>query len=167
MTPCGSRLLTSISLVVALLLWTGIGHAQSAREASGARELHDAIAQSDTALFESFNTCDLETFAAFFVENPEFYHDRTGLETSKASIVDSIRNNICGKVRRELVAGSLEVHPLPNFGALEIGAHRFYELARGKDAGPVGIAKFVHVWQKTSEGWKVSRVISYDHAPAE
>jgi len=115
-------------------------------------------------MFQAFNMCDLETFRSFFVEAPEFYHDTTGLETSRDGVVAAVKANICGKVRRELVPGSVEVHPIPQFGAVEIGTHRFYELARGVTASPVGVAKYVHVWQKTDAGWKLARVISYDHA---
>jgi hypothetical protein len=39
--------------------------------------------------------------------------------------VEALKNNICGKVRRELVAGTLEVYPLHGFGAVEIGVLAF------------------------------------------
>jgi hypothetical protein len=158
---------SSIMLVVVLLFSSSMARAQSPDDATASQELYATIAESDTALFEAFNTCDLARFAAFFVENPEFYHDKTGLETSRQGVVDAVKENICGKVRRELVRDSLEVYPIPNYGAVETGVHRFYEVARGKDAGPVGIAKFLQIWQKTSDGWKVSRVVSYDHRAAE
>lgn len=79
-------------------------------------------------------------------------------------------NNLCKseyRVRRELVAGSLEVYPINNYGAVEIGVHRFYETGKGQKEKLVGIAKFVHIWQKKDGEWKISRVISYDHKPAQ
>lgn len=118
------------------------------------------------ALFEAFNACDLDTFAAFTADGLEFYHDRDGLIT-KQQVLEAVRKNICGKVRRELVSGSVEVYPIPNHGALETGVHRFYEVAQGKPDKLVGIAKYAHVWRQTNDGWKLSRVLSYDHKPAQ
>jgi hypothetical protein len=65
------------------------------------------------------------------------------------------------KIRRELVEGNLEVYPIKNYGAIEIGLHRFCHVENGKDE--CGIFKFVHVWQKRNGEWKVTRVISYNH----
>lgn len=61
---------------------------------------------------------------------------------------------------RELVPGSLEVNPLPGFGAIEIGTHRFLH---PREPGNVGQARFLHIWQNRNGAWKLSRVISYDH----
>jgi hypothetical protein len=36
------------------------------------------------------------------------------------------RKNICGKVTRELVKGSIEVYPIKDYGAVEIGLHKFH-----------------------------------------
>jgi ketosteroid isomerase-like protein len=148
------------------LAWAATAHAQSPAVAPSHEELTREVSGASGAVFEAFNACDLETFRSFFVETPEFYHDKTGLETSRDRVVAAVKANICGKIRRELVPGSLEVHPIPQFGAIEIGTHRFYELARGEGASPVGVAKYVHVWQKTDDGWKLARVISYDHKAA-
>jgi hypothetical protein len=79
-----------------------------------------------------------------------------------ATLVESVKNNICGKVRRELVAGSLEVYPLHGYGALELGVHRFTHPGRD-DIEAVGEAKFVQLWQLKDGAWKITRVISYDH----
>jgi hypothetical protein len=46
--------------------------------------------------------------------------------TSKQDIIDATKRNICGKVTRELVKGSVEVYPIKNFGAIEIGLHKFH-----------------------------------------
>jgi hypothetical protein len=65
-------------------------------------------------------------------------------------------------VRRELVPGTLEVYPIANYGAVEIGVHRFLHPGNIKD---VGEAKFILLWQRNDGVWKVSRVISFDHHP--
>ena len=84
------------------------------------------------------------------------------VEAQAVPALDAIKNNICGKVRRELVKGSLEVYPLKGYGAVEIGTHRFYHPGT-QDHDVVGEAKFVQLWQYKDGAWKVSRVISYDH----
>jgi hypothetical protein len=127
-------------------------------------ELYNKIASLDSALFHTFNTCDLEGFAAFFSEDIEFYHDKGGLTPSKQALVESIKNNVCGKLRRELVPGSLEVYPIPNYGALQLGTHRFYQRsADGKESAPGAPAKFAHLWQQKDGVWQITRVFSYDH----
>jgi ketosteroid isomerase-like protein len=130
------------------------------------QELETIIGRSSAALFDAFNTCDLERFASLTADDLEFYHDRDGLIT-KQQVLQAVKNNICGKVRREPVSNTLEVHPIPNHGAVEAGTHRFYEVAPGKPDKLVGIAKFVHVWRQTDGGWKLSRVVSYDHKAAQ
>ena len=98
-------------------------------------------------------------------ENLEFYHDKGGLSVGKASFIASIKNNICHKVRRELVASSLQVYPLENYGAIELGEHTFCNMAETplcKDETD-GIGKFFMLWQKQGEQYRLTRVVSYDH----
>jgi len=62
------------------------------------------------------------------------------------------------------VPGSLKVYPLNNYGAVEVGVHRFFKLTPGKPEQLVEVSQFTHVWKKEEEsGWKLSRVLSYDH----
>ena len=77
-------------------------------------------------------------------------------------MLESVKNNICGKVRRELVPGTLEVYPMDGYGAVEMGVHRFHHPGR-ENTEPTGEAKFVHLWQNKEGAWKITRVISYDH----
>jgi hypothetical protein len=125
-------------------------------------ELTRAISALDTQLFDAYNNCDLDKLSSLVVDDLEFYHDKTGLAVGKQPFLVAIKNNICGKVRRELVKGSLEVYPLKGYGAVEIGTHRFYHPGT-QDHDVVGEAKFVQLWQYKDGAWKVSRVISYDH----
>jgi ketosteroid isomerase-like protein len=125
-------------------------------------ELFRTIQALDTKLFDAYNRCDLVTFGSMVAEDLEFYHDIGGLSRSRQASVDALKNNICGKVTRELVPGTLEVHPIANYGALEIGVHRFRHPGRDH-IEPVGEARFIHLWRKTGSGWELARVISYDH----
>jgi hypothetical protein len=129
-------------------------------------QLTQAITALDKELFEAYNTCALDRLGTLVVDDLEFYHDKTGLAVGRQVFLDAIKNNICGKVRRELVPGSLEVYPLHGYGAVEIGVHRFYHPGT-QDHGVVGEAKFVMLWQYKDGAWKVSRVISYDHGLAK
>jgi Domain of unknown function (DUF4440) len=129
--------------------------------------LFRTVASLDSRLFDAYNTCNLEQFASFFVEDVEFYHDKGGVTRGRSALVDSIKNNICGKTRRDLIPGTLEVHPMDGYGALQIGAHRFCD-AKTKQCDDTsgGVGKFIHLWRNTGGAWRITRVISYDHAPA-
>jgi hypothetical protein len=122
--------------------------------------LYQTIAGLDATLFDAYNHCDLEKMGSMVAEDLEFYHDQTGLSVGKQSLIDAVKNNICGKVQRELIAGSLEVYPLKGYGAVEIGVHRFRHPG---DPNNVGDAKFVQLWQNDHGTWKLTRVISFNH----
>lgn len=120
------------------------------------------IAAADKKLFDAFNGRDISVVKVMFDESLEFYHDRGGL-SDYAQTIRQLTENFANPnwPRRELVAGTLEVHPIPNYGAIQTGAHRFCHEENGKTE--CGVFKFVHVWQKKGSGWKITRVISYDH----
>jgi uncharacterized protein (TIGR02246 family) len=128
-------------------------------------ELDKAVAALDSALFDAYNRCDLEKFASFFVEDVEFYHDQGGVTLGRAALTDSVKKNICGKVTRELVPGTLQVYHMKGYGAVEIGVHRFHHPGHDDTEG-VGEGKFIHLWQYKDGAWKITRVISYDHHAA-
>ncbi|HEX4546727.1 MAG TPA: nuclear transport factor 2 family protein [Candidatus Acidoferrum sp.] len=128
-------------------------------------ELDKAVASLDAALFDSYNKCDLEKFASFFVDDVEFYHDQGGITLGRAALTDSVKKNICGRVTRELVPGTLQVYSMKGYGAVEIGVHRFRHPGH-EDIEPVGEGKFIHLWQYKDHAWKITRVISYDHHAA-
>jgi hypothetical protein len=150
-------------LLLTLLSVSGVWvQAQSPQGPTPPDELFRTIAALDGALFEAFNGCDLEKFNSFFVDNLEFYHDQDGLTVGRQNVTDAVKRNICGRVRREVVPGTLQVYPLRGYGAIEIGMHRFHH-PKAEDTQPVGEGKFVHVWQNKDGAWKITRVLSYDH----
>ena len=124
-------------------------------------ELEKTITALDAALFDAYNRCDLDKFGSFIAENVEFYHDKAGNTFGRTALTEAIKNNICGKVTRELVPGTLQVHPMKGYGALEIGVHRFHH--PGVETDVLGEASFIHLWQYKDGAWKITRVISYDH----
>jgi len=120
------------------------------------------IVYMDSLLFDAFNKRDIERFASFFSKDLEFYHDKGGLAGFEHT-VNFLRSNKenHSDLTREVVAGSIEVYPINNYGAVQIGSHRFCHTENGKiDCGSF---KFVHLWKKIGNEWKITRVISYDH----
>lgn len=132
-----------------------------------AAELEHTVAALDARLFDAYNRCDLETLGASVADDLEFYHDKTGLSRGRGPFIEAIRNNICGKVRRELVPGSLEVYPLHAYGAVQIGSHVFCDPRKTPRCDPAksGAAKFVMLWRNDGGVCELTRVIKYDHVP--
>ena len=133
-----------------------------AKKPAGPDELFQTISRLDKQVFDAIDRCDMQTEASFWSDDAEFYHDKTGLMVGGQQIVQAFKNNLCGKVKRELVPGTLEVYPLEGYGAVEIGVHRFLHPWE-QDHGVVGEAKFIHVWQHKDGAWRITRVISIDH----
>jgi Domain of unknown function (DUF4440) len=155
------RILRSTLLALTTLA-APLAHAQSDQGLPPTDPLYKTIASLDTALFDAYNTCNLEKMGSMVSDDLEFYHDQTGLSTGRQSLLDAIKNNICGKVHRELV-GTLEVYPIKGYGAVEIGVHRF---THPGDATNVGEAKFVQLWRLKDGTWQLTRVFSFDHHAA-
>lgn len=131
-----------------------------AQEAS--EELLQTVAQLDELVFAAFNDRDVDRFVEFFADDLEFYHDQDGL-SGYAHLVESA-HRLLGQVsplRRRLVANSLEVHAVPGYGAIQIGEHEFCHEENGID--DCGVFGFTHIWHRTGDGWKITRVLSYGH----
>jgi len=135
-------------------------------------DLRSAVAAAGAALFKTFfEECEPAKLDTMLTPDFEMYHDREGVvaRDSRSFVAGYIKTCTAAKApdgwrhRRELVAASLNVEPVPGFGAIEEGDHVFYER---KGDGPeklVGRAHFVQLWQLTPSGWRLSRVLSYSH----
>lgn len=125
------------------------------------KNLHDTIVKLDSLFFNAYNTCaaNLDLYASFYADDIEFYHDKGGVMKSKKDIVESTRTNVCGKVTRELIRGSIEVYPIANYGAVEIGYHTFRNNTEPLVANPHP-GRFVVIWRKQQGKWQITRVIS-------
>lgn len=136
--------------------------------AKGGSVLYDTVAALDTQMFDSFNRCDdpaqFERHRALFDDKVEFYHDNGGVTWTREEMLGNVRKNVCGKFRRELIPGTLRVYPIKDFGAMEIGEHRFCATGETKCAGR---GEFILVWHRVGERWQVTRAISYAHRPNE
>ena len=154
---CRVRLASVLALALCL---TPSTQAQSSQGLAHADPLYKTVAGLDSALFDAYNTCQINKLGSMVDQNLEFYHDQTGLAVGRQTFLDAIKTNICGKVHRELVPGTLEVYPLKGYGAVEMGVHRF---THPNDPTSLGEAKFVTIWQLKDGEWKMTRAISIDH----
>jgi ketosteroid isomerase-like protein len=148
------------------LLLSGLSvqaQATQGSESGGAtKELYQRIAHLDTEMFAAFNTHDILKLMGYFTPDLEFYHDKGGLagfaQTQQGFTQISKQSP---DIHRELVPGSLEVYPIPGYGAIEVGEHRFCHREKGKlDCGTF---KFTMLWQQKDGAWRVTRVVSYGH----
>lgn len=145
------------------LLLLAVWHATPALGADAAKPaetLTQTIAALDARLFDAYNRCQLDEFGTLFAADVEFYHDAGGVTWDRKTVIDNTRKYICGKVRRELVPGSLKVYPVKAFGAIEEGEHRFCEIQTGQC---VGAARFAMIWRQQAGSWRLTRVLSYGH----
>jgi ketosteroid isomerase-like protein len=155
----------SIPLSVMLLIGatiSAIAQSPTPSQLSGSHELFETIARMDAKFFEAFNAHNLDGMMEMFADDLEFYQDNDGVSNYQQS-KDDFTKMLASvpDIRRELVKESLEVYPIKDYGAIEIGIHRFCHKEHGKEE--CGSFKFVHVWRKTGDSWKISRIISYGH----
>ena len=120
--------------------------------------LYNTIVRMDSLYFNAYNTCDMAAQASLIADSIEFYHDGGGLETSKQALLAAIKQNICGKVTRVLVKGSIEVYGIPGFGAVEIGLHRFINHQESETPSKPG--RFVVFWRLRNNKWQMTRIAS-------
>lgn len=122
------------------------------------QKLYNTILHMDSVYFTAYNNCDMATQAAVYADSIEFYHDKGGLMTSKQDLLASLKKNICGKVTRHLVKGSVEVYPIARFGAVEIGLHQFVNHVESET--PSKPDKFIVIWRLRNNKWQITRVVS-------
>ena len=175
--PLGARL----GMVCALLLLASARPASAQGEARVVRAptspaLVAAVVSADSTFFRAmFDECDLETLGASVTDDFEFYHDVGGRTSrSRREFVDAIagmcerqRAGTDYRARRELVRDSLVVYPVPGFGAIATGLHRFFRRDPGKPERFVEVARFTIVWQGEGGRWRMARALSYDHRRVE
>jgi ketosteroid isomerase-like protein len=128
-------------------------------------ELFETIARLDSEIFGAFNKHDVARLMSLFTGDLEFYHDTGGL-SNYAQNAEDFKKMFAGTpdIRRDLEPGSLQVYPIKDYGAMEIGRHRFCHKENRKDE--CGTFGFAMVWRKTGDSWKISRVLSYGHQPS-
>lgn len=138
--------------------------------------LRDEIRAADDRFFTLFfdARCHPEQIRAMLADDVEMYHDKGGVIATGADqfMVDYAK--ACAaraapdawRSRRELVPSTLLVDPVPGFGAIEDGEHRFYERRGDGPEQLTGTASFTQLWVKTAAGWKLKRILSFSHRVA-
>ncbi len=141
--------------------------------------LTEQIAAREGELFDLFFTgkCDLPRFRAMLADDLEFYHDKDGFAARSADdfaadfakTCKSREDPAAWRSRRELVKGSLQVDPVPGWGAIETGDHLFFERHGAAGAEKLaGKARFAMLWVLGADKqWRLSRVFSYAHRAAK
>lgn len=132
-----------------------------------------AVLSLDNQFWTAYNACDTSAFRQFFTPDVEFYHDKGGMTVGADALVASLKSGVCGggnRLRREAVEGTVRVYLLRKqdeiYGAVVAGDHRFYVREPDKPERLDGQAKFTTVWLIKDAGWKMGRILSYDHGPA-
>jgi len=130
---------------------------------SASPELVAEILAMDKVLFDAANRQDLATMRTLFTKDLEWYQDNDAVGDYAKTMQDFEGIfNFDYKLTRTLIADTSEVHPIKDFGAVQIGKHQFcHNDAQGNP--DCGIFGFVHLWKQTNGQWQIARVISYGH----
>ena len=129
--------------------------------------LFKEVSALDGSLFDAFNHCsskaELRRHAGYLDEKLEFYHDNGGVTWSRRDYMANTERNVCGRFQRRLVAGTLQVFPIKDYGAIEQGVHRFCGIESDECFGE---AMFLITWHRLDNGdWRATRIFSYGHRP--
>ncbi|HEX8277463.1 MAG TPA: nuclear transport factor 2 family protein, partial [Segetibacter sp.] len=120
-------------IVVTIISMTNL-IAQEKKVAPATQELFNQITKMDSLLFGAYNTQNLVKIKLLFTEDLEWFQDNGGLLSPKI-IFEAFESNFKKehKLTRTLVKGSLEVYPIKDYGAIEIGTHKFSHIENGKE----------------------------------
>lgn len=119
-------------------------------------ELERTIEGLDSTFFNASYTCDLARIEAMLSDSMEFYHENGGLLTSKKILLGALKDNVCGKVKRILVKGSLEVYPIGDDSAAEFGLHQFQSEETDAPSKP---NRFMIIWRQKGGKWQITRIV--------
>jgi ketosteroid isomerase-like protein len=155
---------------MAIMLASQLASAQSAPQ-----DWEADVRQFDQAYWDAYNQCDVKKLVQLNTADMEFYHDMGGIMLGQAKFASAMGDNICGnpanRVRREAVADTVRIFPMRDrgqlYGAVVSGEHLFYNQAKGGPEVLGGRARFTHMLLLKDGAWKVSRVLSFDHAAAQ
>ena len=151
--------------IAAIFFFTLLSQKVTAQTNAG--EPHDSklfktVQHLDSLLFDAFNTHNLQAMASLFSDDTEFYHDKGGL-SNYTTTMENFKKVFATTpdLHRELIKNTFEVYPVPGYGAIEMGEHRFTHIENGKEIA--AIFKFVQIWQFKNGSWKLTRTVSVGH----
>jgi len=140
----------------------GTAQAQSVHPDVPDADLPGIIARLDAQHFDAFNRCDIPALQALYAPDVEFFHDLNGRILNREQFLQAVRKNICSKVQRRVLEGTMEVFPMAKIGALQVGRHCFFEVGA---ADCIQQGRYTILWRFDGTKWQISRVFSYDHVP--
>jgi len=162
LTNC--RAAAALAIVGLVAACGTVQQAPNAQAPGSSGPLFDAVATLDGEVFDAFNTCavpgQLQKHGDYFSADVEFYHDTGGVTWNRQAMLANTAKYACGNFRRELVPGTLRVHPIDGFGAIAQGEHRFCKFTSGICEAA---AEFLIVWRNQDGKWSITRVFSYGH----
>ncbi len=144
--------------------------------ATASATLVDEIRQADAEFFRAFfDSCDIDAVRRFVADDFEMIHDKGGVVATSGAGFVTLTQDKCKRQAdgvdflsaRRLVPESLQVYPIRDDGAIEVGTHEFFAVKPGEPGRLTETGRFTHYWTKVGSQWKLSRVLSYDHALAE
>jgi hypothetical protein len=151
-----------INILVLFILFLGRqATAQTNSEVLKMDALKVEIMKMDSLLFDvAFNQCDAALFKKIIADDIEFYDDRSGLNVSKVNEIKSLLSKCERPEKLTRKLDSCTIDKLGDFGAVQLGEHTFYV-----NGIPTGTGKFVHIWERKDNDWKLKRIVSYEHRP--
>lgn len=155
--------MTKFSLALApFALFSGQAPAQTVHPSIPDADLPALIARLDQKHFDAFNSCDTQTLLELYAPDVEFFHDLNGRILNREQFIEAVKKNICGKVQRRAIPGTMEVYPMAKIGAIQIGQHCF---APAGKLDCIQQGRYYILWRFDGSSWQVSKVFSYDHRP--
>lgn len=163
------------SLLSALLIGF-LPHVNAAPAAAPEPDWEAQIRQAEAAMWVASNTCDMALLARTLTDDVEFYHDFVGVTTGNANFIELMKRSYCKspsrKVRREPINDTIRVSVLSKvedgkfvvYGGLIQGKHKFRASADGGPEEDSSTGMFFLTLLLTKDGWKIARMVSYDHA---
>jgi Domain of unknown function (DUF4440) len=135
-------------------------------------EIRQAIMEADREMFDAvFTHCDAARVGSMVTDDVRFIHDKAGQFASSKSELVSMLSEECARQangtnfrsRRELIPDSLHIYAINQYGAVELGQHRFFALIPGKPEQLTETGEFVILWKQVGDRWLMAETISYDH----
>jgi ketosteroid isomerase-like protein len=147
----------AVVILITTALFTGN---RAAAQTSG--PLFNEIARLDSLQFDAFNSRNLDKLMSYFDSSLELYQDNTGVrnfDQTKQAFGGVFKMNYA--LNRKLVAGTMEVYPIKDYGAIQTGQHTFSHTENGQLQSST--FKFMQIWQKKDGVWRVTREMTYGH----
>ncbi len=163
MKSAGKLFKTILVLIVGFLSISLKGQDNKAiKDSPTSGKLYDEIVHMDSLLFDGFNTKNVDKMKIYFDSTLELYQDNIGVRNYKETV--AAFGNLFKQdyvLTRKLVPGTMEVYPIKGFGAIQTGLHTFSHKENGELI--TATFKFMNVWHKTGNTWRITRLVTYDH----